>query len=341
MELFNKYILKNLGINIFSIFVPLFVIASVVFLIRVSSITSIIEISTFEMFKLYLFILPDLFFYTIPLSFFIGAVSTFHKLSSDSEMVVFFALGISPAKFLRILIPIGLILSFLLIFITIVMVPHTKQMYKDFTKWKQQEAVFNIRATEFGQEFGDWSVFIESIKEEKNKKSYNNISLFYKNEVEERFIVAESANISNQEGVIRLSLNYGSLFSYKQEKISQIYFREMLISDINAITSQPYLNTFEYFKNALEDKKRREKMISSIILSFFPIAIILLIPVIGIQNSRHGKGITNLFVGLALILYYIIAFIIAKELDFYSLVFPFLWILVTIYIYNVKVLRVY
>ena len=43
----------------------------------------------------------------------------------------------------------------------------------------------------------------------------------------------------------------------------------MLISDINAITSQPYLNTFEYFKNALEDTKRREKMISSIILSFF------------------------------------------------------------------------
>ena len=224
MDLFNKYILKNLGINIFSIFVPLFVIASIVFLIRVSSITSIIEISTFEIFKLYLFILPDLFFYTIPLSFFIGAVSTFHKLSSDSEMVVFFALGISPAKFLRILIPIGLILSFLLIFITIVMVPHTKQMYKDFTKWKQQEAVFNIRATEFGQEFGDWSVFIESIKEEKNKKSYNNISLFYKNEVEERFIVAESANISNQEGVIRLSLNYGSLFHISRKKFLKYIF---------------------------------------------------------------------------------------------------------------------
>ncbi len=341
MEIFNKYILKNLGVNIFSIFTPLFVIASVVFLIRASSITSVIEITTWEMFKLYLFIFPDLLFYTVPLSFFIGAVTTFNKLSHDSEMVVFFALGVSPWKFIKILLPLSLILSIFLVFITLVMVPHTKQMYKDFTRWKQREAVFNIRATEFGQEFGDWSVFIESIKEENNKKSYKNIALFYQKETEEKFIIAEKANIVNNHGLIQLSLKNGSLFSYKQEKISQVYFGEMKISDITAITSQPYLNTIDYLKNSLDDKKRREKLISAILLSFFPIATILLIPSIGIQNSRHGKNITNLFIGIAVILYYIISFSIVKEIDLLSLIFPIIWIFITMFIYYQKVYKIY
>ena len=139
MNHLNKYILKNLSENFFSIFIPLFVIASVIFLIRVSTITSIIRISLFEMFKLYLFIIPDLLFYTLPLSFFIGGVVTFNKLSFNSEMVVFFSLGIPPHRILLILLKVGFLITTLLLFISLVMIPHTKQMYKEFVKYKQQE----------------------------------------------------------------------------------------------------------------------------------------------------------------------------------------------------------
>ena len=128
MKHLNRYILKNLSENFFSIFIPLFVIASVIFLIRVATITSIIQISIFEMFKLYLFIIPDLLFYTLPLSFFIGGVITFNKFSFNSEMIVFFSLGIAPHRIVLILFKLGILITILLLFISLIIIPHTKQM---------------------------------------------------------------------------------------------------------------------------------------------------------------------------------------------------------------------
>ena len=122
MNRLSNYINKHLSINFFSIFLPLFVIASVVFLIRVSTITSIIEINLFEMFKLYLFIIPDLLFYTIPLSFFIGGVITFNKLSFESEMVVIFSLGVPPRFLLWELFKLSIFISLFLLFISMVMI---------------------------------------------------------------------------------------------------------------------------------------------------------------------------------------------------------------------------
>jgi lipopolysaccharide export system permease protein len=324
--------------SFFSIFLPLFVIASVVFLIRVSTITSIIEVNLFEMFKLYLFIIPDLLFYTLPLSFFIGGVVAFNRLSFDSEMVVIFSLGIAPSVLLKILFKISIFITILLIFISIVMIPHTKQMYKEFVKYKQQEAVLNIKATEFGQEFGDWSIFIESIEEFKNEKVYKNVALFYKNgDIEERFIVSNRAYIKNSNGVVQLYLYNGSLFTYKRNKIRKIFFKEMKINDLTSINNFKYLTTLEYLQYSLENDKRREKLISALILATFPLLSIFLILSIGIQNMRYGKSLINILIGITILIFYMSAFALSKKIDFYAFAFIPLWFIFTYIIYNRKI----
>jgi lipopolysaccharide export system permease protein len=332
----NKYILKNLSENFFSIFIPLFVIASVIFLIRVSTITSIIQISLFEMFKLYLFIIPDLLFYTLPLSFFIGGVVTFNKLSFNSEMVVFFSLGIPPHRILLILLKVGFLITTLLLFISLVMIPHTKQMYKEFVKYKQQEAVLNIKATEFGQSFGSWSLFIGSIEKIGKKKIYNNIALY--NQLHgEKFIVANKATIKTSKGIVKLYLKNGSIFLIDNNKISKLFFDKMKIHDLTTINNFQYRNTIDYFKYSLKNKKRKKKLVSSITLSFFPLVSTLLILVLGIQNSRYGRGLVNVFLGLGILSYYVSAFVLSKQLGFLTLFFIPIWFLITYIIYYLKI----
>ncbi len=338
----NNYILKTISINFFSIFMPLFVIASVVFLIRVSTITSIIEINSYEMLKLYLFIIPDLLFYTLPLSFFIGSVLAFNKLSFDSEMVVIFSLGVAPKKILLLLFKLAIFLTLLLLLISMVMIPHTKQMYKEFVKYKQQEAVFNIKATEFGQEFGNWSIFIGSIEESAEQKIYKDVALFYKSsDNEEKFIIGDEALINSGGGMVQLIVRHGFLFSYKLDKMRKIFFQTMTINDLTSINSYKYKDTIQYFEYSLQNKKRRVKLITNLVLSFFPLMAIFLILAIGIQNMRYGKGLINLFMGLSIFLFYGITFAITKELDFQAFYLLPIWLLGSYGIYRKRISQRY
>jgi len=332
----NKYILKNLSENFFSIFIPLFVIASVIFLIRVSSITSIIKISLFEMLKLYFFIIPDLLFYTLPLSFFIGGIVTFNKLSFNSEMIVFFSLGIAPHRILLILFKLGFLLTIFLLFISIVMIPHTKQMYKEFVKYKQQETVLNIKATEFGQSFGTWSLFIGSIEQIQKRKIYKNIALYNKINGE-KFIVAKKATIKTSKGIVKLYLQNGSILLLNQGKISKLFFDKMKIHDLTTINNFKYRNTIDYFKYSLKNKKRKKKLVANLTLSFFPFVSTLLILVLGIQNTRYGRSLVILFLGIGIVSYYVSTFILSKYLGFATLLFVPIWFLITYIIYFLKI----
>jgi lipopolysaccharide export system permease protein len=292
---------------------------------------------------LYLFILPDLLFYTIPLAFFIGGVTTFNKLSFDSEMVVIFSLGVPPKFIMRKLFGFGVTVTALLLFVSIVMIPHTKQMYKEFINIKKQNAILNIEPTDFGEKFGGWSIFIEDMKETSTGKIYTNVALFYQDgDKEERFIVAESAKIEKNIGVVQLVLKNGSLFSYRIDNISEVYFEEMRINDLNSMNRDDYMDTLEYLEYSLQNKKRRVKLIVNIALSLFPLATIFLIMAIGIQNMRHGKGVINLFIGLSIAIYYFAIFSLSKPLDFWiiGLLVPS-WFVGTYFIYKQKILSRY
>jgi len=89
MKILQKYIKDSLSVLFLSIFLPLFSIASLVFLIKLATYTAIIQLSLWEMAKLFFFIVPELLFYTLPLSFFIAATLTLFKLSNDNEILFF------------------------------------------------------------------------------------------------------------------------------------------------------------------------------------------------------------------------------------------------------------
>ncbi|MEA2092202.1 MAG: LptF/LptG family permease, partial [Campylobacterota bacterium] len=154
MNRLRKYIIDNLYMIFLSMFMPLFAIASVIFMIKLATYTAVIQLTLLDMAKLYMFVLPEILFYILPITFFIAATLSLFKLSTDNEMVVLFSLGIHPKFIIKTFLKPAALLSVLLIFDFFILFPHATTLSSNFVSYKKSEAKFNLSASEFGHSFG-------------------------------------------------------------------------------------------------------------------------------------------------------------------------------------------
>lgn len=328
----QKYIINNLSVLFLSIFLPLFAIASVVFLIKLATYTAVIQLSVAEMSKLYVFILPEILFYTLPITFFIAAVLTLFRLSTDNEIVVLFALGIHPKFIIKTLFRPALLLTSLLIFDFFILFPHATVLSSNFVSYKKSEAKFNLSASEFGHSFGSWLLYVG-----KNNPdgTYGDVFLFNKDEKEELLIGAKKAQIINDGGILHLRLSEGEGYSYSKEKFSQIDFEVMNINDTMTTDLTEYKTPLQYWKSEHRRESKTHMFITDILLSIFPLISLFLVASIGIIHARHQKGQVYLFLFLGVLLYYGATLGLQKILVFYTIpVVSLTWLLVTYIIYK-------
>ncbi len=328
----QKYIINNLSVLFLSIFLPLFAIASVVFLIKLATYTAVIQLSVAEMSKLYVFILPEILFYTLPITFFIAAVLTLFRLSTDNEIVVLFALGIHPKFIIKTLFRPALLLTSLLIFDFFILFPHATVLSSNFVSYKKSEAKFNLSASEFGHSFGSWLLYVG-----KNNPdgTYGDVFLFNKDEKEELLIGAKKAQIINDGGILHLRLSEGEGYSYSKEKFSQIDFEVMNINDTMTTDLTEYKTPLQYWKSEHRRESKTHMFITDILLSIFPLISLFLVASIGIIHARHQKGQVYLFLFLGVLLYYGATLGLQKILVFYTIpVVSLTWLLVTYIMYK-------
>ncbi|MEA3227563.1 MAG: LptF/LptG family permease [Campylobacterota bacterium] len=301
MNRLEKYIINNLSLLFLSIFSALFAIASVIFLIKLATYTAVIQLTILEMGKLYLFVLPEILFYILPITFFISAVLSLFQLSNDNEVVVLFALGIHPKFILKTLFKPAMLLTTLLFFNYLVLFPHTKILSKNFISYKKSEAKFNLSASEFGHKFGDWLLYLGA----KNLDgSYGNVFLFNKTQQEEILIGAKNAQVINENGLLRLKLTTGEGYSYSKESFSQINFEVMFINDTMTTNLTTYRNPLEYWFSNEKKRKKRAMLITNTLLSLFPILSLFLIASIGIVHIRHQKAMVYIYLFLTIAIFY-------------------------------------
>jgi lipopolysaccharide export system permease protein len=299
-----------------SIFSALFAIASIIFLIKLATYTSIIQLSVLDMTKLYIFVIPELLFYTLPITFFVSAALAIFKLSNDNEIVVIFSLGIHPAFIIKTLLKPAAILSLLLMFDFFVVFPHAKTLSKNFIKHKKSEAQFNIAASEYGHKFGDWLMYLG----EKDKNGiYYNVFLFNKKANEELLIEAKQAEIINDEGILRLKLIDGEGYSYSTEKFSQVDFKTMYINDKLSSDLIEYRSTIDYWTAEKSRKWKIHMFITDTLLSLFPLLSLFLIVSISVVNSRHQKSKIYLYLFLSIVTFYGLTLALQKVLVFYTI----------------------
>ncbi|MDD3476055.1 MAG: LptF/LptG family permease [Sulfurimonas sp.] len=332
MKTIQNYIRDSISILFLSIFLPLFSIASIVFLIKLATYTAVIQLSIFEMAKLFFFMLPELLFYTLPLSFFVAITLALFKLSNDNEIIVLFALGIRPKLILQILLKPAIFLSIILLVNFFILFPHAKVLSSNFISYKKSEAKFNLSASEFGHKFGEWLLYLGK---DNLDETYSDVVLFNKKQNEEVLIRAKDAEIINDSGILRLKLTSGEGYSYSDKKFTQIDFEIMYINDTMKTDLDKYETPMEYWLPKAPSEKKKKMLISNILFSLFPILSIFLAATIGIVHTRHQKGKIYLFMFMGIIIYYTLA--VALQLVFSSYALPVLifgWLGATYILYK-------
>ncbi len=337
MHRLNKYIIDNLSSLFVSMFMPLFAIASVIFLIKLATYTAVIHLSIWEMTKLYLFFTPELLFYTLPVAFFIAATLSLLKLSNDNEMVVLFSLGIKPSYILKILLKPALLLTILLSFNFFVLFPHTKILSGNFLVYKKSEAKFNLSASEFGNSFGEWLLYLGKKNED---GTFSEVFLFNKKQKEEILIAAKRAELINDSGILRLKLTKGQGYSYSKEKFTQINFETMMINDTMKTKLATYRSTLDYWRSDERKKAKRHMLITDTLLSLFPLLSLFLILSFGIVHARHQKSYIYLYMFLSIALYYASIMILQDRLFYYTIpTIAIVWSVATYFLYRKMIVK--
>lgn len=332
MTKLQKYIISHLSILFLSIFSALFAIASIIFLIKLATYTAVIQLTILDMTKLYIFVIPELLFFTLPITFFVASALTIFRLSNDNEIVVLFALGIHPKFILKTLLKPALLLSSLLIFNFFVVFPHAKTLSKNFISHKKSEAKFNLSASEFGHKFGDWLLYLG---EEISEETFSNVYLFNKKAEEEILIEAKKAKIINDAGILRLKLFNGEGYSYSKDKFTQINFKTMFINDTMNSDLIEYKNAIQYWTSVDYREKRIRKFTTNILMSLFPIVSLFFILSISIVHARHQKGKIYLYLFIGLLVYYGATLYLQKIFVFYTIPLVLIsWLVISYTIYR-------
>ncbi|MBU1658424.1 LptF/LptG family permease [bacterium] len=332
MNKLRSYIISHFSLLFLSIFLPLFSIASVIFLIKLATYTAIIQLTIWEMTKLYFFILPEILFYTLPITFFIAATLALFKLSTDNEIIVLFSLGIHPKFIIKTLLKPAMFLSALLIFDFFILFPHATVLSSNFVSYKKSEAKFNLSASEFGHSFGNWLLYVGN---NNSDGTYGDVFLFNQNKKEEILIGAKRAEVINNAGILRLKLTDGEGYSYSKDKFSQINFDVMHINDTMTTDLTTYKTPLEYWLSEDRRENKIHMFITDILLSIFPMISLFLVASIGIVHVRHQKGRIYLYLFLGILLYYGATIGLQKVLMFYTIpLVSIVWLAATYFIYK-------
>ncbi len=94
----SNYLHSQLAISFFPIFLGLSFITSIVFLVKIVSLTSIIKMDFLDLFWLYLYTMPQIIFFTLPVTFFMSLVISVSRLSSEYELAVISSLELAHLK---------------------------------------------------------------------------------------------------------------------------------------------------------------------------------------------------------------------------------------------------
>ena len=342
MSRVNKYLLFNFLGTFASLFSTLFLIMSIVFFIQIARITSYIEISFGELFKLYSFMLPRVLLFVVPIAFFVSLAMTLFRLSKENESIVIFTLGDSPNKIARFFLAFSALLSAALLIVAIVMIPIAAQLNANFIDYKKTVAKLNLKPTQFGQKFSDWMVYVGSESEDKNGTTYKDIVMFNPFVKDsQRLITARNAKIINVGQSVELSLNEGKMYDIRDEIYHQSNFKSMKIRTAQSEEISDVGSIKEYWMDAASSDKRRKDLSTYVLVALFPLASTLFAISLGIVTYRYEKGMVYVGTFGVLFGYFTLIMLFSSKPTLAIPLIFFVFLLAGVLLYKAKITRRY
>ena len=316
MDRITRYILANFAPLFLSLFFTLFFLVSVVFFITIARLTALISVSFADLGVMYLYAVPEIFSYTLPVAYFIAVAMTMFQMSKENEVIVLFALSLDPRKIAKPFFVLSLSVSLFLLFNAVILVPLSKQMSSNFIAMKRMEAKLNIKESEFGQKFSNWHVFVRS----NNHKSYGDIVLYQKAKTGEndKFILARRAVLDRNESLLTLTLDGGSVYALGNKRVTQVNYDKLKMNYNPKLRSLESSEIIDYWKEAMYNKKRAFQLAFTVLVSMFPLLTFLFALSFGIAHMRYHKPNVYLNSMIVVLLYYVLIYRVADRFPLYG-----------------------
>ncbi len=298
------YISSNFTKSFLTIFLPFFIIISLVFLVRISALTSKIQIDVGELILLYSYSIPEIIFYTLPLSFIAALATVLINLSQGNELIALYALGLKSKKILRSLLLLGLLFSLLLATISLLAMPLSKQFYKAFKEEKRSEAKLNIVPGELGQKFGNYYMYVK----EKTDDTFHDIVIYNRtNKADEQFFSSQTGQINRDENVTSLLLHKGYGYTYADKKLQQAEYETVEVFDNSPKKGFQFKSVISYWSDVQSNKKLMHKMLFFIFISLIPFLSVYLVASFTMINPRYQSNRSFVVIFITTLFFYMIA----------------------------------
>ncbi len=288
-----------------------------------------LNIGPADFIRLFSYLFPNIFLYSIPMAAMMGVTIGFARLSSDSEILALKASGISMYQILPPVIIVAALIAMLTSYFSIKLIPLSEISMKQLTYQLLKEKINEgVKEHVFTEALGDVVVYIDNI--DKTTGEWRNVWVSDMRGVENPVITMAStgsmaSNISNM--MVSIALNNGSLHRPGNESAQIVQFEQY---DINIPLQPPTgkatmlkrsaLTMGELLKEAREiseDTAEKRRILIEFHKRLVLPAGCLIISLIGLPlglQARPGKKAIGIQAGLAIFVLYYIVFTFGKTM---------------------------
>lgn len=277
-----------------------------------------------EVLRLILLLLPSFLVLTIPMAFLLAVLLAFGRLSSDNEITVLKASGLSLGALLPPVLLTAAAAALLTLFISVVAVPWGNTGFKQMTMdVARKYAASAIRERIFRDDLPGIVLYVDQYDEPRRTMQRVMIQ-DNRDPVRPLTIFAKSGLISSDDvdGVLRILLKNGSIHTQQKNDYRLISFGEYLLTAVSG-QNTPLTRTEldfgvgELYRGILStqlDSQTRLKFAIELHSRFaFPFATfvfaILALP-LGLSNHRSGKGSGfTISISILLVYYVLLSFL--------------------------------
>ena len=322
----HKYVIKEISTPAL---LSLLIFTFVLLMGRIPRLTELVinkGVPAAEMGRLFCYLLPTFFSITVPLSFLLGILLAFGRLSADSEFVALKASGISLYTLVRPVLLMAVAFTLLTGWMTNVVEPVSKSAFRSMLFGiASSSASISVKPGVFNDEFEGIVLYAHGMDERQGIMQDVFISDERNSETPAVITASKGRFISNPDNYsLTLRLNNGSIHR-RPEKTGLTTYQTISFSnyDINLDMekqlsgserrrSRSELSWSELNKAIATSPKAesRYRLLAEkherIVIAFAPLALVLVGVPLGLQSQRSGKGAGFALALLVFLVYYIL-----------------------------------
>jgi len=300
------YITTNFTKSFLTIFLPFFLIISLIYLVKISALTAQIKLTFIELLRLFGYSVPDILFYTLPLSFIAALANVLVKLSIDNELIALYALGLNAHRILHGLFLLSILFSVLLLTFSFLAMPMSKQLYKSFKEEKKNEAKLNIIPGKLGQKFGEYYIYIKEKNETDGR--FKDLVIYNRTDMNnEQFFAAEHGRLNKQKEQGSLLLLNGYGYTYSKDHLQQAQYKTLEAFDTAPKQVFHFEDIIAYWQKASHDSKIMHRLLFFFFVSLIPFLSIYPVAAFTMINPRYQSNHTFIVIFTTTLLLYLIA----------------------------------